>query len=97
MLEQHAQCGAHRVGIEFADAQAHERARPVQSLRNRRRLAQSELANRTDKSRRLGRQLRVEVRHLELDNFSLLLSAGKVDEQMATGAPQRLEQLTPAI
>jgi hypothetical protein len=59
--------------------------------------AQSELANRADKARRLGRQFRVELRDLEFDNFSLLLGCGKVDEQMKTAAPQSLRQFARPV
>src|SRR5258707_15688798 len=97
MLEQHAKRGANRVGIELAYAETHQRARPVERLGNRGRLAQSEFSNRADKARRLGRHLRVELGHLELDYFSFLLDPGKVNKQMQASATERLREFTRAI
>src|SRR5260370_26954777 len=97
MLEQHAEGGANRVAIEFAHAEPHECARPIEGLGDRGRFAESKLSNRTAEARRFCSQPGVEFGHLELDYLSLLRDPWKVDKQMQAWPPQRFRQLARAI
>ena len=74
-----------------------KRARPVERLGDRGRLVEPELAHRADEARGIGGELRVEVRHLELDDAPFLFETGKVDEQMEAAAAQRLRQFARAV
>src|ERR1700683_2075507 len=97
MLKQHAQCGFDAVVVEFLDAEPQQRARPVESLRDRGRLLEAEFANRANESCGLGSEPLIQLRHLELNDVALLFGAGKIDEQMQASAPQSLRQLAGAI
>ena len=97
MLDEHGEGGLHQLAVERVRVEDHQRARPVEALRHRRRLAQLEPADLVHhRDHRLGQALR-DLRHLEPDDRELLVGGREVDEEVQAPALEAVGQLARVV
>ena len=97
VLEHDAERARDRGLVEVADLQRDQGARPVDGLRDRRRLLELQLAQPGDHVDELGGDLVVEAGHLAGDDRPLALGVGVVEVQVEAAALHRLGQLAAGV
>src|SRR5215813_3668903 len=93
VLHEHGQRRLNELGVQRLRVEDDERARPVERLRDRWRLAEVEPADLLNGGHDLARELRRDFRHLEPDDLQLLGRSGKVDEEMQAAALEAVGEL----
>src|SRR4051795_7263167 len=83
--------------VDVVGAEQQQRPRPVDGLRDRRRLLEVELADHGDDLDELARDRVVEVGRVELDDLQLVLELRVVEPEVQTAALQSLGQLARVV
>src|SRR6516162_9750732 len=81
VLQQHVQRVAEHLGRDLVAAEVHQRARPVDRLRDRRRLLEVEVANRVDDLGDLFGERAVDLGHADAHDLLFAVDVGVVDVQ----------------
>src|SRR5437667_3442168 len=97
VLDEHRQGRLDDTGIELPRVQDHERARPVERLRDRGQLAQIHRADFLDGSDDGPGELVGDLRHLEPDDLQLVRRRRKVDEEVQAPALEAVRELARVV
>src|SRR2546427_2522151 len=97
VLDQHRQRGLEELRVQLPGVEDHERARPVERLRDRRELAEVHRANLLDGGNDRPGQMLGDFRHLQADDLQLVGRRRKVDEQMQAPAFESVGELPGVV
>ena len=86
-----------RLGVDVVGAEQQQRARPVDRLRDRRRLLEVELADHADHLDELARDRLRQLGRVQADDLELVLEPRVVEPQVQAAALERLGQLARVV
>ena len=97
MLDDHAHRALEHVAVDVLGAEQQQRARPVDRLRDRRRLLEVEVAHHVHDLHELARHVLGEVGGVQAHDLQLALDVRVVEPQVEAAALERLGQLARVV